>query len=240
MRESPELLDSGSFDGGKHQQTVCESTQTVAPSLDQVFQTNDRDRVLAWLAENVPANRLQHILRVEAMAIELAEHHQLDVERAAQAGLMHDLAKYFKPQRLLQLAQAHALGLDPVLESNPHLLHADVSAIVAQTEFGIQDPTVLDAIRHHTLGSPGMGLLSCVVFLADSLEPGRGDSAELTTLRHTSRQDLHRAVWLTSEYTLQFLFAKPSLIHPRLILTRNWAMQRSKPKLAKPPGVPHA
>ena len=239
MRESPKMLDSGSFDGGKHQQTVCESTQTVAPSLNQAPQFSDRDRILAWLSENVPAKRLQHILRVEAMAIELAEHHQLDVGRAAQAGLMHDLAKYFKPQRLLQMAQTHALALDPILESNPHLLHADVSAIVAQAEFGIQDVDVLEAIRHHTLGSPGMGLLSCVVFLADSLEPGRGDSAELTTLRQASRNDLHRAVWLTSEYTLQFLFAKPSLIHPRLILTRNWAMQMSAKKTTTTAGTPN-
>lgn len=233
MRESPKLLDSGSLDGVKHQQAVCDSTQTVASTPKIFSESLDRDRILAWLDENVPAKRLQHILRVESMAIELAERHQLDPEQAAQAGLMHDLAKYFKPQRLLQLALDHGVTVDPVLEANPHLLHADVSAIVAQTEFGLNDAEVLDAIRHHTLGSPGMGLLSCVVFLADSLEPGRGDSTELKTLRKASRKDLHRGVWLTSEYTLQFLFDKPSLIHPRLVLTRNWAMQIAAKKKSR-------
>lgn len=226
MRESPNILDSGLLGDATHRQTVCEPTHTASVSAPPLSMAPEqRTRVLAWLNKNVPEKRLQHILRVEAMAIALAEHHQLDVERAAQAGLMHDLAKFFKPQRLLDMAQAAGLELDPVLEANPHLLHADVSAIVAQAEFGVQDEAVLAAIRHHTLGSPGMEPLSCVVFLADSLEPGRGDSVELRSLRTACQADLYRAVWLTSEYTLKFLFDSACLIHPRAVLTRNWAMQ---------------
>jgi len=40
-------------------------------------------------------------------AVELAKHHNLDVEKARAAGLMHDLAKYFKPP---QLEMARRLG----------------------------------------------------------------------------------------------------------------------------------
>jgi HD superfamily phosphohydrolase YqeK len=50
-----------------------------------------RQQVLDWLADNVPESRLRHILGVEQMSIALARHHNLDVEKAAQAGLMHDL-----------------------------------------------------------------------------------------------------------------------------------------------------
>jgi HD superfamily phosphohydrolase YqeK len=57
------------------------------------------------------------------MAIELATHYQLDPNIAAQAGLMHDLAKYFKPQRLLELARAEGLPIDEVDIAAPHLLH---------------------------------------------------------------------------------------------------------------------
>ncbi|PMB06865.1 phosphohydrolase, partial [Fischerella thermalis CCMEE 5273] len=39
-----------------------------------------RQKVLAWLAENVPSSRINHILRVEQMAVELAQHYQLDRE----------------------------------------------------------------------------------------------------------------------------------------------------------------
>jgi predicted HD superfamily hydrolase involved in NAD metabolism len=192
-----------------------------------------RQQVLAWLADNVPASRLQHILGVEQMAIDLARHYHLDEEKAARAGLMHDLAKYFKPKKLLQMAQAEGLELDPVDIANPHLLHANVGAIVAKEQFGIKDEEVLQAIKNHTLGSPGMDSLSCIVFLADSLEPGRGSTTELEKLRQISWQELHKAVWQTCDYSLKYLLDSRCLIHPRTIKTRNWAMEMADRKQSK-------
>lgn len=190
-----------------------------------------RERVLCWLADNVPQARLKHILGVEEMAVQLACDHGVDVDKASIAGLMHDLAKHFKPQRLLSLAQANGLEIDPVQEADPHLLHADVSAIVASDVFGVYDEEILQAIRYHTLGSPGMSLLSCVVFLADSLEASRGDTPELLALRQLSRCDLYAGVWRTCDYSMGFLLETRKLIHPRTILTRNWALQLATSKL---------
>lgn len=202
-----------------------------------------RDQVLTWLAENVPASRIQHILGVEQMSVELARHYQLDVEKAACAGLMHDLAKYFKPKVLLQMARdaketrgSPAIELDPVCEAHPHLLHADVSAIVARDQFGIQDEEVLEAIALHTLGRPGMSDLACVVFIADCLEPNRGNTPELEALRQVSWQDLYKALWLTCDYSLKFLLDSRCLVHPRTILTRNWAIAMSSQQMQ--PTVP--
>lgn len=189
-----------------------------------------RDRVLTWLADNVPASRLQHILGVEQMSAELARHYDLDVEKAACAGLMHDLAKYFKPSVLLQMARDEGIEIDPVCEATPHLLHAEVSAIVAKNQFQVQDEAVLQAIAHHTLGCPGMSPLSCVVFLADSLEPSRGNTPQLERLRQISKQDLYQAIWLTCDYSLKFLLDSRCLIHQRTILTRNWALGLSHQK----------
>jgi predicted HD superfamily hydrolase involved in NAD metabolism len=193
-----------------------------------VQRAETREQVLGWLKENVPPNRVNHILRVEQMAIDLAVHYSLDPEKALLAGLMHDLAKYFQPQRLLQMAKADGLDVDEVFEANPHLLHADVSAIVARDLFEVKDEEVLQAIANHTLGRPGMSLLSCIVFLADSLEPGRGDTPELQALREISRQNIYQAVWKTSDYTLKFLLSSPCLIHPRAIATRNWFIEKWK------------
>jgi predicted HD superfamily hydrolase involved in NAD metabolism len=186
-----------------------------------------RAKILDWLNDNVPPKRIQHILGVEQMAIELAGHYRLDIQIAAQAGLMHDLAKYFKPQQLLEMAQAEGLPIDEVDLAAPHLLHADVSAIVAREEFGVTNPEILHAIADHTLGRPGMGTMSCIIFLADSLEAGRGDTPELQFLRQLSYQNLHQAIWRTCDYSLQYLLSSRCPIHPRTIRTRNWAMSSS-------------
>jgi predicted HD superfamily hydrolase involved in NAD metabolism len=202
-----------------------QAPELIAPvNLSDSYQLL-RDRTIAWLRGNVPEPRLRHILRVEKMCLDLAARHQLDAEKAAIAGLMHDLAKFFKPDRLLTMAKADGLLLDPIDEANPHLLHAEVGAIVARDEFGIRDDDVLDAIRNHTLGQPGMGLISCVVYLADGLEPGRGHTPELDELRRVSRQDLIEATWKAADYSIRHLIHSRFLIHPRTVETRNWFLQ---------------
>ena len=64
-----------------------------------------REAIINWLKENVSADRLEHILGVEKFSAELAEQHGVDRQKAAQAGLMHDLAKFFPPPRLLAIAE---------------------------------------------------------------------------------------------------------------------------------------
>jgi len=192
-----------------------------------------RDRVLTWLADNVPKSRLKHILGVEKMSIALARHYHLNEEQAGIAGLMHDLAKCFKPARLLKMAREEGIEIDPVCDRYPHLLHADVSAIVAREQFGIEEDSILAAIRNHTLGRPNMSQLSCVVFAADALEPSRGNTEELQAMRQVCWQNLHQSVWQTSDYSLRYLLATERAIHPRTVLTRNWALQQYRQTLRK-------
>jgi HD superfamily phosphohydrolase YqeK len=73
-----------------------------------------REAVIHWLTENVSAHRLEHILGVEKLSAELAEQHGVDRQKAAQAGLMHDLAKFFPPPRLLAIAEEDGIELDDV------------------------------------------------------------------------------------------------------------------------------
>ncbi|MBE7381051.1 MAG: bis(5'-nucleosyl)-tetraphosphatase (symmetrical) YqeK [Leptolyngbya sp. SIO1E4] len=180
-----------------------------------------RQNVLQWLSKQVPENRLQHILRVEAMAVRLAQHHDLSVELAQQAGLMHDLAKCFPPQQLLSVAQAEGWSLDPAEIDFPHLLHAPVGAVVARDMFGIQNRPILAAIANHTLGSPDMDEISGVVYLADKLEPGRGDTPQLNQLRKLSEDNLWTAVYETCVFSLKHLLESRRPVHPRTILTHN-------------------
>ena len=187
-----------------------------------------RNQVIDWLNQNVSPKRLQHILGVEQTCIDLARCHQIDQKQAAQAGLMHDLAKFFPPKKLLKIAKKEGIIIDSVCHNHPHLLHAEVSAIVAREEFGIKNTQVLEAIGNHTLGSPDMSLLSCLVFVADAIEPHRGDSSELNLLRDLATKNLYQSVQKTSDYSIQYLMGSNKVIHPRTILTRNWALAKAK------------
>lgn len=187
-----------------------------------------RSRILDWLTVHVPPARIHHILGVEQMAVELADYYQLNRHHAQLAGLMHDLAKYYPPPLLLEMARTHQIPLDPILAAHPHLLHADVGAIVARDQFKIEDEEILTAIANHTLGQPEMSPLSGVIFLADCLEPSRGNTAELNRLRSLCFKSLHQAIWQTCDYTLQYLIKMSLVIHPRAILTRNWALSCHK------------
>lgn len=188
----------------------------------------ERQRVITWLQREVSPQRLDHILGVEQTARTLAPGHHLDPTRAATAGLLHDLAKFFPPHKLLAIARAESLPLDPLLEQAPHLLHADVSAVVAQREFGVTDNAVLEAIRCHTLGSASMGPLACLIFVADAIEPTRGNGLELEKIRQVAQHNLPQAVRLTCDLMLTYLLRHRKVIHPRMLLTRNWALGQDK------------
>lgn len=162
------------------------------------------------------------------MAANLAAIHNLDPQKAASSRLMHDLAKCFKHQLLLYMAREKGLILDPILETNPHPLHANTGAIVARDTLCLQDQQVLDAIANHTLGGPDMIELSCIVFLGDTLELGRSPTTILKALRQISRKNISKAVYLTCDYTLKKFLGSPTLIYPLLIATRNTFLLKCK------------
>ncbi|AFZ50527.1 bis(5'-nucleosyl)-tetraphosphatase (symmetrical) YqeK [Dactylococcopsis salina] len=188
----------------------------------------EREKVIAWLEENVPSSRVQHILGVEEMSKQVAKVHAADEEKAQTAGLMHDLAKYFPADQLLAMAQEKKIVIDEICAVRPHLLHADVSAIVAEDTFHVKDEEILRAIAEHTLGNAEMSKISCIVFVADKLEPNRGDDEELNAMREATWESLYRGVYQVCDVSIKKLIQKGRPIHPRTVATRNWAMQATK------------
>jgi len=129
-------------------------------------------------------HRYQHSVRVARCAEELARRHGVDARKARLAGLLHDLARLYTPERLLAEASARGFIIGEAEREHPMLLHARLGAALAREEFGVKDDDVLSAIEKHTRGSTAMSPLDCVVYLADSLEPHRSfvERAELWKL----------------------------------------------------------
>jgi predicted HD superfamily hydrolase involved in NAD metabolism len=107
--------------------------------------------------------------------------------------MLHDLARLYAPQRLLDECAARNLPIDDFERRHPVVLHARLGAELAIERFGVTDPTVLDAIRRHTLAAPSMTPLDEIVFLADGLEPGR-DFAQRETFEALAFDDLRGAM----------------------------------------------
>jgi predicted HD superfamily hydrolase involved in NAD metabolism len=117
--------------------------------------------------------RYAHSVRVARCAETLAQRHGIASGKARLAGLLHDLARLYAPERLIQECKARGLAIEEFELEHPVLLHARLGAVIAREQFGIEDREILSAIEKHTTASGEMSPLDCVVYLADALEPAR-------------------------------------------------------------------
>ena len=174
--------------------------------------------VLCYMAENgvyqpdflpklktmMNPRRFQHTLGVRKEAVRLAALHHLPVQKAALAGLLHECAKGMPLAQMQRIARENQLAQAPELLSSGAMLHGPVGTYIAKTQFGVRDEAVLDAIRSHTIGRPGMTGLELAVFVADATEPGREDYPGLQEIRRLSQVSLPAAalksLLLTKEY----------------------------------------
>lgn len=134
-----------------------------------------KDEILKWLKENLTEERYIHSLGTAECAKELAQRYNEDEEKAYIAGLLHDCAKCFDKEKLMEIINKnHQVDENELM--NYKTLHAPVSAYCAQKDFGISDNEILSAIRWHTLGKKDMTTFEKIIFLADKIEPNTRDA----------------------------------------------------------------
>ncbi|CAN5700563.1 bis(5'-nucleosyl)-tetraphosphatase (symmetrical) YqeK [soil metagenome] len=150
------------------------------------------DEADAFARSRLSKARYEHTLRVADTAEDLALAHGLDADRARLAALLHDAAREMGPEEFLKLADRWNLQVGDPERQSPKLLHGPVAAGLARRELGIDDGEVLDAVMAHTTGSPGMGPLALVLYVADKIEPAR-DYPSVVRLRRLAREDLDGA-----------------------------------------------
>ncbi len=128
------------------------------------------EEILNWLKENLTEERYRHSIGTAECAVELAKKYNLNEEKAYIAGLLHDCAKCFSQERMIEIIDEH-VQVDKCERINPKTLHAPVSFYVARTEFLIEDEEILSSIRWHTIGQPNMTDFEKIIFIADKIEP---------------------------------------------------------------------
>ncbi|CCY63631.1 hD domain protein [Clostridium sp. CAG:967] len=142
----------------------------------------DYTQIKKWLKENLNEERYIHTLGTADCAKELAAKYNLDSEKAYLAGLLHDCAKCFSNDKLLDIIHKN-LNVEECEMLNYKTLHAPVSAYIAEKEFNVQDKEILSAIRWHTLGRLDMSDFEKIIFLADKIEPNTRDKEYCESIR---------------------------------------------------------
>lgn len=161
------------------------------------------------LQQTLQPKRYLHTLGVAYLSASLAMCYGVSHRDALVAGLLHDCAKNYPEQELLERCQKLQLPLSEYEQRIPELLHAVYGAYLAKEVYGITEADILLAIRNHTLGRPGMSLLEQIVYLADYFEPERTQptTPSLDEIRKIAFQNLDEATYLVSRNTLQYFEA---------------------------------
>lgn len=193
----------------------------LPPAVDEYIKQNHlyyrgpAENLTMLIKNRLPAGRFLHTLGVVESAQSLARKYGADAERARIAALLHDVAKPLSTEEIRRICEE---GGDLVSEeelASEKVLHARAGAIIAREEFGITDQEILDAIRYHTTGRPGMSLLEKIIFIADYIEPGRSKAPNLDRIRRESALDLNRSICMIARDTLQHLKETGAHIDPR-------------------------
>ncbi|MBN2739123.1 MAG: bis(5'-nucleosyl)-tetraphosphatase (symmetrical) YqeK [Spirochaetales bacterium] len=132
-----------------------------------------KKQIKDYLKTHLSPKRYEHSIAVAKLSKKLAKKHGLPAKKAFLAGLLHDAAKELSEKELIKIATQDGLALDSDEKQRPTLLHGRAAAVLAQKNWGINDEMILQGIRDHIFGRPGMEPFSMVIYCADLLEPHR-------------------------------------------------------------------
>ena len=178
--------------------------------------------------ESLPRGLREHILRVEAEALRLADLHGVDPERASLSALGHDLVRHLPGEELLALAERYGLQPDAVERAEPILVHGPVAARMLVEDYGIDDAGVIDGIDCHTTARAGMAPLEQVLFVADKVEPHKLQREPLmAVVRSKAESDLNAGVLGYLNWSIEKAVRKGWVLHPRTLEARNDLLSRS-------------
>ncbi|WP_049754167.1 bis(5'-nucleosyl)-tetraphosphatase (symmetrical) YqeK [Heliomicrobium modesticaldum] len=172
------------------------------------------------LAREMSPRRFIHTVGTGETAYRLAVQWGADPERARLAALAHDIAREWPSDRLLQACEEAGVPLEPWERNQVELLHGYAGAWWAAKVYRLDDDEVLKAVRHHTIGHPGMALLEKIVYLADKIEPNRAYKG-VDRLRKLAGQSLDSAVLACLDQAIEHVLRKGGLLHPLTVETRN-------------------
>ena len=174
------------------------------------------------LIAELDKERYEHTLGVMYTAASMAMCHGADVEQALLAGLLHDCAKCIPGENKIKMCEKYHLNVSEVERENSSLLHAKLGAFLAAKKYHIEDKEIINAIASHTTGHPHMTLLEKIIYIADYIEPGRPELANMEEVRHLAFRNIDECLYRILEDSLEYLNRLSKPIDPMTEKTYNY------------------
>lgn len=170
--------------------------------------------------------RFLHTMNVKKLAVRMAQHYGVDTEKAALAAVLHDSAKELPRTELLQIMQDNAIIKKGTQNRPEPVWHGICAAILAKTQWNVQDEEILSAIACHTTGKENMSKLDKILFLADMTSAER-DYPGVEELRSLEMQNLDKAMIQALKMTISFVEQKNAIADPESAKALAWLQAHS-------------
>ncbi|MCK5106075.1 MAG: bis(5'-nucleosyl)-tetraphosphatase (symmetrical) YqeK [Elusimicrobiales bacterium] len=169
-----------------------------------------------WLKLNLGRKRFKHCKETTSLALELADKYGVDVEKTAIAALLHDAARDFKENKLKLWASKNRKNIPffrDIRDKGPVIVHAYMSAYIAQNKFSIKDKDILNAIKLHTTGSLKMSILAKIIYVSDMAGKDR-DMFFASSIRKEAFLDIDKAFCSALRCKVEHMKGKKKWLHP--------------------------
>ena len=163
-----------------------------------------KDRVRLYALKHEKPTRYMHTCGVVKMAKQLAVKYGADPEKAEIAAWFHDA---FRPAGNLE--------------------HGPKAADMLRELFGVEDEDLLNAVRYHTTGRPGMSTLEMVLKIADQLEEGR-DYPGVEEMREFVKYDIITCTYMLMVHTREYVLSIGGKFDPLSDSAIEWLKQQKE------------
>jgi predicted HD superfamily hydrolase involved in NAD metabolism len=177
-------------------------------------------RVDEYIVKNLSARRIAHSRSAAAFARDLSARWSIDPSKAYLAGLSHDMAKGLSKDELGDFLRKSGKSLDPIYHQNPSFLHGPAAELMLKRDFGVDEKDILEAVRLHTLGEPGMSPLAILIYCADKIEPERAHSGP-ELLEKCIKEDLNETLLAVLEDLFEYFRRKAMPVAPQTLSLYN-------------------
>lgn len=151
--------------------------------------------------------RFAHSLCVADEAVSLAKLYNEDEEKAFLAGVLHDILKTTPLDEQLQWIEKSAIIFDSIQLASPPIWHGFAAAAFLAEQLKIEEEDILNAVRFHTTGRPGMSTLEKIIYVADMTSADR-TYKDVNRVRKKASRSLDGALLYSLVYTIRSLAKK--------------------------------